>query len=227
MTFSEAAMIMMSGGSPAVIQSLTVTQNGRYEAPKGVDGFNPVIVNVPDRYDEGFQAGYTEGNNDGREAQKKICDEEKAILIEEIDKQDEEIETLETYIKTKYPDESDTINAIKGVEFIANVPDAKYSYSYRIASPGKLTNGGLYNSDKYRMYVYVTRSDGEKYTVSAMLPETTTGTDTDPPLYGYNQLGQCAYFTTDGTNAILHYRYCQSGPWTSYDEWRTVYYPLN
>ena len=93
MTFSEAAMIMMSGGS-RVIQSLSVTQNGPYEAPKGVDGFNPVIVNVPDRYDEGFQAGYTEGDNDGREAQKKICDEEKAILIEEIDKQDKEIEEL-------------------------------------------------------------------------------------------------------------------------------------
>ena len=82
------------GGSPAVIQPLSVTQNGPYEAPKGVDGFNPVIVNVPDRYDEGFQAGYTEGDNDGREAQKKICDEEKAILIEEIDRQEKEIEEL-------------------------------------------------------------------------------------------------------------------------------------
>ena len=82
------------GGSPAIIQSLTVTQNGKYDAPAGVDGFNPVIVNVPDRYDEGFQAGYTEGDNDGREAQKKICDEEKAILIEEIDRQEKEIEEL-------------------------------------------------------------------------------------------------------------------------------------
>ena len=88
-----AAMIMMSGGG-GVIQPLSVTQNDRYEAPKGVDGFNPVIVNVPDRYDEGFQAGYTEGYNDGREAQKKICDEEKASLIEEIDRQDKEIEEL-------------------------------------------------------------------------------------------------------------------------------------
>ena len=80
--------------SSKVIQPLTITQNDRYEAPKGVDGFNPVIVNVPDRYDEGFQAGYTEGDNDGREAQKKICDEEKAILIEEIDRQEKEIEEL-------------------------------------------------------------------------------------------------------------------------------------
>lgn len=34
------------GGSPAAIQPLTVTQNGRYEAPEGVDGFNPVEVKV-------------------------------------------------------------------------------------------------------------------------------------------------------------------------------------
>ena len=93
MTFAEAAMIMMSGGSTN-IQSLTVTQNGKYDAPAGGDGFNPFEVKVPDTYGEGFQAGYTEGDNDGREAQKKICDEEKAILIEEIDKQDKEIEEL-------------------------------------------------------------------------------------------------------------------------------------
>ena len=46
MTFAEAAMIMMSGGS-ANIQPLTVTQNGQYNAPEGVSGFNPVLVNVP------------------------------------------------------------------------------------------------------------------------------------------------------------------------------------
>ena len=47
MTFAEAAMIMMSGGDP-VVQPLTVTQNGKYDAPAGVDGFNPVLVNVPE-----------------------------------------------------------------------------------------------------------------------------------------------------------------------------------
>ena len=34
------------GGSPAVIQPLSVTQNGKYDAPAGVDGFNPVLVKV-------------------------------------------------------------------------------------------------------------------------------------------------------------------------------------
>lgn len=47
MTFAEAAMIMMSGDR-ANIQPLTVTQNGKYDAPAGVAGFNPVLVNVPE-----------------------------------------------------------------------------------------------------------------------------------------------------------------------------------
>lgn len=64
MTFAEAAMIMMSGGG-ANIQSLTVTQNGLHNAPAGVDGYNPVDVNVPDRYDEGYKDGYDEGSKDG------------------------------------------------------------------------------------------------------------------------------------------------------------------
>ena len=63
MTFAEAAMIMMSGG--ANIQPLTVTQNGRYDAPAGADGYNPIDVNVPDRYDEGYKDGYDAGYKDG------------------------------------------------------------------------------------------------------------------------------------------------------------------
>ena len=35
------------GSSEAVINSLTITENGTYNAPSGVDGYNPVTVNVP------------------------------------------------------------------------------------------------------------------------------------------------------------------------------------
>lgn len=34
------------GGSEPVIESLSVTENGTYEAPSGVDGYNPITVNV-------------------------------------------------------------------------------------------------------------------------------------------------------------------------------------
>lgn len=56
--FYEAARIsQMLGGSPAVIQPITITENGPYEAPVGTDGYNPVNVAVPDRYDEGYTDG--------------------------------------------------------------------------------------------------------------------------------------------------------------------------
>lgn len=65
MTFAEAAMIMMSGGG-ANIQPLAVTENKEYNAADyGYDGFNPVNVNVPDRYDEGYKDGYNDGYNEG------------------------------------------------------------------------------------------------------------------------------------------------------------------
>lgn len=65
MTFSEAAMIMMLGSKSAVIMPLTVTKNGIYGTPAGTDGYSPVNVTVPDRYDEGHQDGYTQGYSDG------------------------------------------------------------------------------------------------------------------------------------------------------------------
>lgn len=38
-----------TGGTaePAVIQELSITSNGTYRAPEGIDGYTPVIVNVP------------------------------------------------------------------------------------------------------------------------------------------------------------------------------------
>lgn len=60
MTFAEAAMIMMSGGS-RVIKSLEITKNGVYNAPMGVDGYTPVTVAIPDRYQEGYNQGYSDG----------------------------------------------------------------------------------------------------------------------------------------------------------------------
>ena len=65
MTAEEAAWIMMSGGGEPVIQPLSVTENGTYTVPEGVDGYNPVNVNVPDRYDDGYRDGYQDGYNHG------------------------------------------------------------------------------------------------------------------------------------------------------------------
>lgn len=72
MTAEEAAWIMMSGGKKPVLQSIAITQYGDYEikAPEGVDGYNPIHVNLKDRYDEGHQEGYDEGYADGEAAVK-------------------------------------------------------------------------------------------------------------------------------------------------------------
>ena len=46
----------------AKIQSKTITKNGTYSAATdGLDGFDPVIVNVPDRYEEGYIDGQENG----------------------------------------------------------------------------------------------------------------------------------------------------------------------
>lgn len=71
MTYAEAAMIMIGGNiQKPVIQSIVITQFGDYEikAPGNVDGYNPIRVNLKDRYDEGYKDGY----NAAKEIYEKI-----------------------------------------------------------------------------------------------------------------------------------------------------------
>ena len=42
----EARSVQWGGDAP-VIEALSVTANGTYTAPSGVDGYSPVTVNVP------------------------------------------------------------------------------------------------------------------------------------------------------------------------------------
>jgi len=42
-----SANVNVPTGSTPVINSLSITENGTYTAPSGVDGYSPVIVNVP------------------------------------------------------------------------------------------------------------------------------------------------------------------------------------
>lgn len=42
-----AAITAISGGAEPVIEALSITSNGTYTAPDGVDGYSPVTVNVP------------------------------------------------------------------------------------------------------------------------------------------------------------------------------------
>ena len=44
---AAAITAISGGGSEPVIEALSVTSNGTYTAPDGVDGYSPVTVNVP------------------------------------------------------------------------------------------------------------------------------------------------------------------------------------
>ena len=69
---TEALCSGTSNSKNPVLQSIAITQYGDYEikAPEGVDGYNPIHVNLKDRYDEGHQEGYDEGYADGEAAVK-------------------------------------------------------------------------------------------------------------------------------------------------------------
>ena len=60
-TFTSAEGMNVSGTlevpAPAVIESLTITENGTYTAPDGVTGYNPIQVNIPK---EGMEIGTAE-----------------------------------------------------------------------------------------------------------------------------------------------------------------------
>ena len=44
---ADAIEAISGGGITPVINSLSVTENGTYTAPSGVDGYSPITVNVP------------------------------------------------------------------------------------------------------------------------------------------------------------------------------------
>lgn len=75
MSFIAGYLLGLEDGGGANIQPLSVTENKEYNAANyGCDGFNPVVVNVPDRYDEGYKdgskGGYDKGYADGEAAVK-------------------------------------------------------------------------------------------------------------------------------------------------------------
>ena len=64
MSFIAGYLLGLEDGGGGVIKSITITENGTYNAADyGCDGFNPAYVNVPDRYDEGYQDGYSDASD--------------------------------------------------------------------------------------------------------------------------------------------------------------------
>ena len=120
------AKALTYGGKGANIQPLTITQNGTYTAPAGVDGYSPVYVSVPDRYDEGYNNGYQQGYNngytDGKEFYKNLYDHENGDLPPVTDDMGNVIENafevsnddeLSNYIcATAFNSDGDSVNVV-------------------------------------------------------------------------------------------------------------------
>lgn len=63
----------VQGGGSAVIQPLTVTTNGTYTVPSGVDGFNPIIVNItPNLQDKTITANGTYTADNGYDGLRQV-----------------------------------------------------------------------------------------------------------------------------------------------------------
>ncbi len=64
------------------IKPLEITENGEYSAPEGVHGFNPVNVNVPLKYEEGYTDGY-QASQDSITLQEKTITENGEFVTDE------------------------------------------------------------------------------------------------------------------------------------------------
>ena len=142
--FLEAAYMaeMQSGSDPPVIQPLSVTENGTYTVPEGVDGYGPINVAVPDRYQEGYDKGKTDGEKDGYDS--GYADGVNSVVIKPLT-----VTENKTYNASDY--ECSGFNPVNG-----NVPD-KYQDGYDAG----YSDGYDFASDFYNNVVDETK----KYTI--------------------------------------------------------------
>lgn len=65
-----------------IIKPLEITKNGNYSATENVHGFNPVNVNVPLKYEEGYNDGY-QASQDSIKLQEKTATENGEVVTDE------------------------------------------------------------------------------------------------------------------------------------------------
>lgn len=146
MTFSEAARLMIGSSKDPVIRPLSVTANGTYTVPEGVDGYSPVNVGIPDRYQEGYDKGKTDGEKEGYD--NGYADGVNSVVIKPLT-----VTENKTYNASDY--ECSGFNPVNG-----NVPDkyqdgydAGYSDGYDFASD--FYNNVVDETKKYTIVFYL------------------------------------------------------------------------
>ena len=117
----EARSVQWGGGGGVVVQPLSVTQNGTYNPPSGVDGYAPVVVNVSGGGGDPYSSDYivTEYN--------KLFEKSAAFFLARAD--------------TIYPPHTDVDIEPLEVRSIANVDPAKSYVAYAVVK-------ALYNNNR-------------------------------------------------------------------------------
>lgn len=136
-TISKTAEVIGSN-----VQPLTVRNNGTYEAPNGVDGFNPVYVNTPEPKEEQIKTLNVDENG----FYEVLPDNEKVLSSAKInvnvppkEEQEKVVDIIENGTVEVLPDEN---KALSKVTIKSNVPDTSGIIEDIIDNSGVLDTEG-------------------------------------------------------------------------------------
>jgi hypothetical protein len=212
-----------------IIKLLEITENGNYSAPEGVHGFNPVNVNVPLKYEEGYTDGY-------QASQDSITLQEKTIT------ENGEYETDEGFIGMSKvtvavpikEEQEKTVEITKNgtTEVVADEGKSmsKVTVNTNVAFEGDIGKPYLdtstitdfsyfcYGGHRIDTLKYVDTSNGQTFTgmfyntddISVPLFDTSNGVNFDGMFYGGTSLTSVPLFnTSNGVNFDSMFRSCK------------------
>ena len=174
-SFEEGVMagLLLGGGNSGkepVIKALSVTENGVYTPPSGVDGYAPVSVLVSDRYDEGYQKGYDDGYDDGyRDGFQYASD----IVNGQTTPQEETLPNGDTvtfpngYVPTDDPNNAaDLAKTFTGLADGDNTGTAvNLDNGYKLVVENTPFSGTFPSSADKSYHIYIVDSDGTKWSL--------------------------------------------------------------
>lgn len=227
------AEALCSGVSGKVIETLQVSKNGVYNASAGVDGYSPVIVGVPDRYEEGYADGEKKGKEDAKaELQSKIqsltvtkngtysAASYNLIGFDPVNVKvvDTRIDDVEKFI-TDFPgDTSDTIGTITGLSPNCTVDGENHTYSYS-AMYTDYSDGGQFGSKNagYKVTVKLYQDGELLQEFNTRIPANSSQDTTFNA--GMDNFADNFYLekNDDSTKVRLRYHYFSLGSWSSYN----------
>ena len=234
------AEALCSGVSGKVIETLQVSKNGVYNASAGVDGYSPVIVGGPDKYEEGQADGEKKGKEDAKaELQSKI----QSLTVAKngtysaasynligfdpviVNVSDPRIDDITKYIEDFPGDVADTIGTITGTYPGCSEVGENHSYYYT-AMYTKFSEDTKFGgaNDAYIVDIKIYQ-DGKLFqTFTTRIPARSSQDN----LYsaGMDNFAKNFYWekSDDGNSIRLRYHYFSLGSWSSYNQFNSSSY---